>query len=300
MSRPHYSSDDIRRTYEKIHVHRFTREIIARYSTNKGDIREVALNGLDLSNTSKVLDLGCGYGLFVERLKDRLPPDAYITGMDMVESNRQAFLRTLESINCAGKFIKGGADMIHDLQDESFDLIIASYSLYFFPYLIGEIARILKDNGIFIAITHSKFSLREITDLIHLSMKKIGLEPPDKIAIAELFHAFSLEDGMSLLTPFFTQVDILLYPNTMLFPLENINDCINYLTIKSHLLFKDIAERRPERIDDVQSHFFQSVHRLAHEQGGFTITKDDAIFRCYTPLRNHAHGQTHAVGRSKA
>jgi len=288
MTKALYSNDDIRKTYEIIHDHKLTKDIIIRYSKNNQDIRAVALEGLDLSGCRNVLDLGCGYGLFVERLKGRIPLDASVCGLDMLENNRSAFLHTLETNGFTGMFIKGGADLIRTFADASFDLIIASYSLYFFPYLISDITRLLGDDGIFIAITHSKFSLQEITDLIIQSMAATGIDPPPQIAITSLLHSFALENGRPLLNPFFKTIETIRYPNTMVFPASNINDCIHYLTQKRHLLFKDVAEINPAKMDAVQKRFYESIHHLAHRRGSFTITKDDAVFRCFHPRRNHA------------
>ena len=288
MTRHLYSTDDIRKTYEIIHDHKFTKDIIIRYSQNNADIREMALNGLDLSHCRSILDLGCGYGLFIERLKNRIPSEAMITGLDVLESNRPAFLHTLETTGFRGDFIKSGADHIRTIADASFDLIIASYSLYFFPHLIHDISRVLKDDGIFITITHSKFSLQEITDLIPLSMAESGIDPPTQIAITALLNSFALENGLPLLQRHFRTVETIHYPNTMIFPASDINDCIHYLTLKRHLLFKEVADTNPEKIDDVQTRFYRRVHHLAHSRGSFTITKDDGVFRCFHPRRNHA------------
>lgn len=291
MTKSLYSTDDIRKTYEIIHDHKFTREIIARYSRNKADVRTVALAGVNLSQCRTALDLGCGYGLFVEKLRGRLPREASITGVDVIESNRAAFLRTVEDIGYTGSFIKGPADLIRDMPAASFDLIVASYSLYFFPHLIGEIARVVKPDGLFITITHSRFSLQEITDLIPGSMAHTGINPPEKISIRALFDAFSLEDGPAQLRPYFTTIETIPYPNAMHFPLEDINACIRYLSMKRHLLFKDVADNHPGRLDDVQTHFYQSIHHAAHAAGGMTITKDDVVFRCSHPCPNHAKAE---------
>jgi len=288
MTKPLYSTDDIRKTYEIIHDHKFTKDIIIRYSQNNDDIRAVALEGLDLSHCRSILDLGCGYGLFIERLKGRIPTEAMVTGLDVLESNRPAFLHTLEASGFKGTFIKGGADLIRTIAAASFDLIIASYSLYFFPHLIADIARVLKNDGIFITITHSRFSLKEITDLIPLSMAETGIDPPPQIAITSLLNSFALENGRPLLQRHFRTVDAIRYPNTMVFPASAINDCIHYLTHKRHLLFKEVADNNPEKMDDVQTRFYQRIHHLAHSRGSFTITKDDAVFRCFHPRRNHA------------
>jgi len=283
-----FSDDDIRKTYEVVPDHKFTRDVITNYSTNQSDIRDVALGGLDLKNCIKVLELGCGYGHFTERLAGRLADGAHITGLDLLEGNRAGFMAAVERAGYQGDFIRSGAEMIREFDTQGFDLVIASYSLYFFPGLISEIARVLKPEGVFITITHSNFSLKEITRLIPHSLKAIGLAPPKVIAINRLFHSFSQEVGTRKLAPYFRAIEMIRYPNAMVFPFERIIDCINYISKKRFLLFKDISRQYPERMDDVQLHIYQRVSSLARDNGFFTVTKDDAVFRCRAPLPGEA------------
>ena len=279
-----YSSEDIRNTYEPIEDHRHTRHIIQEYALNIADIREVGLLGLDLGFVRRVLDLGCGYGFFTEKLRGRLHESAYIEGLDVIDrNNSEAFVDTIEAIGYHGEFRHGSADLIRDIQNESYDLIIASYSLYFFPHLIPDIARILMPEGIFIAVTHSRFSLQEITRLIPGCMETIGIPPPDDIAINVLLSAFSLENGETKLNPYFTRVERILYENDLLFPLDQVIDCIDYLDKKKHLILKDVTERYPQKLDDMLSCFNQAVFEHASLHGEVIITKDDAIFRCFNP-----------------
>ena len=56
--------------------------IISEYLQNKDDIRSMALNDLELSESKNILDLGCGFGFFTQALKGRVHPDAKITGID--------------------------------------------------------------------------------------------------------------------------------------------------------------------------------------------------------------------------
>ena len=58
--------------------------IIKDHLQPKTDIRQLALDGLDLSSSKRILDLGCGFGFFTEALKGRVSNDAIITGVRMV------------------------------------------------------------------------------------------------------------------------------------------------------------------------------------------------------------------------
>jgi len=281
-----YSRQDIRKTYELIQEHMRTKAIIREHALNRRDIREVALEGLDLSGVRRVLDLGCGYGFFTEKLQGRLHQGAHILGIDLVDrENRRVFLQTVKDIGYEGEFVRSRADIIRSMDESSFDMAIASYSLYFFPHLVGAIARVLSPEGVFIAVTHSKYSLREVTSFVPRCMERMGIVPPAEIMINRLFRAFSLEEGEEMLSPFFGRVERVIYENDLLFPLDRIGECIDYLDKKKHLIFKEVMENHPQKVGDMVSYFNDMVFAYAKEHGRIVLTKDDAVFRCFRPRR---------------
>ena len=281
-----YSPEDIRNTYEPIEDHRHTKHIITEHARNPNDIRDLALYGLNLGFARHVLDLGCGYGFFTEKLSGRLHEGAYIEGLDVIDrNNKEAFVDTIGAIGYQGEFRQCSADLIQDMEGEGYDLIVASYSLYFFPHLVPDIARILAPEGIFIVVTHSRFSLQEITRYIPQCMRMIGLVPPDDIAINRLLSAFSLENGAAMLNPYFALVERILYENDLLFPFDQVVDCIDYLDKKKHLILKDVADKYPQRLEDMLSCFNQAVFEHARLHGEVIITKDEAVFRCFNPRK---------------
>jgi ADP-ribose pyrophosphatase YjhB (NUDIX family)/SAM-dependent methyltransferase len=279
-----YSTEDIKKTYESIQNHIRTKHIILNYSKNAEDIRKIALDGLDLSRVRRVLDLGCGYGFFTESLKGLLKRGTSILGMDLIdENNRDSFLTTVAEMGYRGEFIADNANSIKTMEDSRFDLIIASYSLYFFPHLIDEIARILSDDGIFIAVTHTEYSLQEVIRLIPRCIQGLGLVPPDEILISRLFKTFSMENGKTQLAPYFEETEKIVFNNSLTFPSEKVNDCIEYLEQKRHLLFKDIQENYPDRMEDIISSFYRDILEFAQKVDRIALTKDDVVFRCYKP-----------------
>lgn len=280
-----FSHEDIRKTYEELTWHRRSKDIIQEYALNLRDIRDVALEKVDLHASTDVLDLGCGYGFFTERLAGRIKPGARVVGIDVIDhSNRQTYLDTVTLMGYRASFIQGSADIIRDMPDVCYDLVIASYSLYFFPHLIPEIARVLRSGGIFIAVTHSKYSLKELTSFVPFSMRAAGIDAPDELRINRLFSAFSLEDGGSQLEPFFHDVQRDLYENSLIFPLDRFEACIDYLDTKKHLLLKEVTDMHPGKFDVVLALMVKALFDHARAHGKVLVTKDDGIFRCRQPV----------------
>lgn len=281
-----YSTDDIRNTYQIIRNHIRAKDIIREHAINPRDVREVALENLDLSRVKRVLDLGCGYGFFTEGLKGRLHEKARIFGIDAVDTeNRNVFLQTVDRIGYQGEFIHSRADFLREMDEGCFDMVTASYSLYFFPHLIEEIARVLKPEGIFVTITHSRDSLKEVTRFIPRCLEKIGIDQVGEIAFNRLLRSFSLENGSEKLKPFFGRVERIIYENDLLFSLQSIQECLDYLEKKRFLIFKDVSERCPQKMEDILSEFNTMIREHARLCGEFAVTKDDAVFRCFCPRR---------------
>jgi len=275
-----FSEEDIRETYQEIYDLFVTRHIIKQHSSNKRDIRDVALEGLDLTSCKNILELGCGYGFFAEKLKNRLHNQASITGLDLVENNHDPFLHSIWATGYKGKFVNARAESIKDMTAGSYDLVIASYSLYFFPELTGEISRILAPEGIFLAITHSAHTLEEVIRLLPPCLSRIKISIPDEFLINQLFRAFSSENGTQLLQQHFPRVSRILYENHLYFNRETVDDCIYYIAKKKHLFYKEVVNRFPDRILDIEACLAERIYNTVKEKGSITLNKNDAVFRC--------------------
>lgn len=280
-----FSTEEIQRAYEKVHDLLITRHIIRTYSTNKQDIRDIALEDFQLSEFKTVLELGCGYGFFVEKLAGRLHENAVIIGIDLVEKNREPFLNSVSASGFKGEFIRNDASIIKSMKPSSVDMVVCSYSLYFFSHLIPFIARILKDNGIFIALTHSKHSLEEALSFLPQCMQSIGFEIPGEMMIQRLFSSFSSENGRNKLGRSFGVVEKLKFNNSLVFNLENVDDCIYYLVKKRALIYKEMVDIDNDVVVKLESLLAQRIYALAASQGKISLNKNDAVFRCSQPKR---------------
>jgi len=103
------------------------------------------------------------------------------------------------------------------------------------------------------------------------------------LAITRLLRMFSAENGRSQLQEYFDSIEQLPYPNRLVFPHENIEDCCDYLSKKRELLFKEVAQTRPQELDTTIQRFLIDIRQHAEQNRCLAITKNDCVFRCRNP-----------------
>ena len=125
-------------------------QVAANMNENHMQLWQWGFSQLDFTEVKSILDIGCGSGLTVKLMAElaanaKLAAIDYSTDMvnlaretcsDLITSGRVAIVQAEVSNLCFG--------------DESFDLVTAFETYYFWPNLVGdlkEIARVLKPEG---------------------------------------------------------------------------------------------------------------------------------------------------------
>jgi ubiquinone/menaquinone biosynthesis C-methylase UbiE len=243
-------------------------EIIRRHSSNRVDIRRAALEGLDLMRAHHLLDLGCGFGFMARGMARRVAKEATIICIDCDPANRPAFLASAASAGCRGSFLCRTLGAKLEFPSRAFDLVTASYSLYFFPGITPEVARVLQPGGTFLAVTHSE---RDSSSLL----AALGV-PPQRSALHALIKGFSAENGASLLRPHFAHVERRSYLNTLTFRAADLNEFLTLMRFRAHRL-------TPAGVAVTPAEVAERAADLLRYTGSLTIEKDDAIFLCTGP-----------------
>jgi len=260
------------RSFENPDRHAAVSEIIRRRSANPADVRDAVLGGLDLAQVRTVLDLGCGFGFMSEAVARRVAPDAQITGVDACAANERPFLERIALTGRAARFVCRRVGSRLDWPEGSFDLVVASYALYFFPEALPEVARVLSPQGLFVAVTHSERSCRDLA-------RVVGLPPSDARALAAI-RGFSAENGADLLARWFAELERIDYRNALAFDAADEEEFLTYMRFKLPFLLPEAAWD-----GELAERLLRAARASLAGQGRLIINKDDAAFRCRSPRR---------------
>jgi SAM-dependent methyltransferase len=269
----------IQSVFGDIPGHRAVAGIIRSHSTNSRDVRRYALEGLDLSACGDILEMGCAFGPFTETLQGRVSPDGVAVGVDIVEAYEEPFLEACRRAGLRGRFLPEGVPVVRSFPEASFDLVLCSFALYFFPEVIPEVARILRPGGLFVVITHDRNNMGELADLIRRTLMQQGDLPGGRLPVEDIVARFSAENGRDLLAPWFREVEMLDYRNTLVFPPSDIPQILRYIHFKSPFLLTGTRRTVPELTALLE----EELQQWIRSAGNIRLSKDDRIFRCRLP-----------------
>jgi len=265
--------------FADVRIHRAMADLIRERSTNRHDVREIALAGLELRSCRSILDLGCGFGFFTEALADKIHSQALVTGVDFIDAYQPAFLDTCRRAGLEGRFTSAGVSRLSELTAASFDLVVCSYALYFFPEVIPDVARMLRPDGLFVVITHARNNMAEMIAAFKDVLRHNRMLEGERLPLERILGQFSADNGMDQLRPWFGAVDVRDYRNSLVFGPEDRSRVLEYFLFKSPLLLsstKVAAEWTRQRLSEL-------LQRTSILRDGFTMSKDDRIFVCSSP-----------------
>jgi SAM-dependent methyltransferase len=247
--------------------HEAVSALISRHSTNAQDIRAAFLAGRELGHVREVLELGCGFGFMAGWVAARIHPEGRITGVDACADNRGPFEVRVKEAGRLPLFVRDTVGGRLPWPDGSFDLVVASHSLYYFVEAVPEIARVLRPGGSLLAVTHTQASCRALCRLV-------GVEP-ERSLLVRLMTRFGAENGEELLRPSFGEVERIDYANSLHFEAGEVEDLLQYLRFKFRFL-NEWPESEPELFESG----LQDLRARVLGRGEITLAKDDAAFWC--------------------
>ncbi|MCX8110539.1 MAG: class I SAM-dependent methyltransferase [Syntrophorhabdaceae bacterium] len=245
--------EKIIKSYSDQEFHKKIGSLIKRYSKNQKDIREEVNRLVDFKNHHRLLDIGCGYGWFIELLPVRLD---LIMGIDCNGENEQEFKKICEKKADEVIFKRLMLPAHIDMPSGYFDLIVSAYSLYFFPDALSEIKRLISPEGLFIVITHSSSMLEEGEKFFNFDN------------LRKVIERFSAENGYDILKDYFSKITHVDYPNELVFTEEDDSALVQYIEFKKAFIEKDVD---PETVKEKMLEELKIKKIL-------TFNKNDRIF----------------------
>jgi SAM-dependent methyltransferase len=217
---------------------------------------------------ARIVEVGCGpAGLWAENL-DRLPASWRMTLTDLSEGMVTTARERLAPAT-DGMFTFQAADIESlPFADHSFDIAIANHMLYHVPdrpKALGELRRVLRPGGALLAATNGQDNMRELDEII----LSVAPDARDAEWKASFRHPFTLENGAEQLPPFFDDVAITRFEDSLRVTDE--------AALVAYIQSIDLPGLRDA---DKQAALATEVHRRIVASGGvFTITKSVGVFK---------------------
>ena len=152
-------------------------ELIDHMNENHEGLAQWSVSHLDISKQDVILDIGCGGGVNVERFLKMTENKVF--GLDYsplaVKRSSQLNKNAVEEGRC--EIIQGSVSNL-DFEDNSFDIVTAFETVYFWPDFVNdlkEVRRVLKDDGLFFIANEAQLNENDerqkyIIDLLDMNI----------------------------------------------------------------------------------------------------------------------------------
>lgn len=233
-----------------------------RFRTNPGSFNRWVFERLQLAPGSRLLELGCGPGLFWLSNFDQLPADWEVTLSDFSPGMLQDAQRALGERSRRFTFQVIDAQAI-PFADASLDTVIANHMLYHVPdrpRALAEIRRVLKPDGRLFATTVGETHMREVRELVRRVVGSAHARPPATAA-------FSLENGAAQLAAIFSSVT-----------LERFDDALRVTEVQPILDYLLSGSAKRVLVGDTLEQVRAALEEELAAQGAVHITRDTGLF----------------------
>jgi ubiquinone/menaquinone biosynthesis C-methylase UbiE len=211
----------------------------------------------------KILELGCGTGDLWKDLKDSFQHCEIL----LSDLSKGMLEKSKENLG-ENAFDYEIIDFHHiPYPDKAFDIVISNHNLYHaldLNKVLGEISRVMKDDGVFYSTTNSVEHLASLRELINITDDTIW---PNSV----LTSIFGAETGIGILSNYFQYTDRRFYQNEL--RIKDFAPIVNY--------FMSV---RDERVHQIMK---QSVNKLqdkfeteVRQYGYYKVKTKGCLFIC--------------------
>lgn len=224
------------------------------------------LAGLRAGSTARVLDVGCGNGLYLAALERR---GVEAVGCDlsigMLDTARGA----------AGPLLNADVTNL-PLDSATFDVVLAPHMLYHVADRAAgaqELRRVLRPGGRCFVVTNGRGHLRSLRSLVESAVR---VETPEWEMRNPSTHAFSLENGERQLRHAFDDVTIVRATEAAPVVLTDASIAADYVGSVADHYHHETARPWLEVVEDVR----RAVQAVIDRQGSFVVEGESGTFVC--------------------
>lgn len=260
--------DIVKRQYSSDENLRVRHETHERYTVPKKNFVEWAINCLNWRGDEKVLDVGCGPGLYYSNLRETHPHINYV-GVDLMPA--------MLANHPSSKSVTVGNILNLPFADAQFDVVMANHMLYHVEnveHALQELRRVLKPEGMLMIATNSLNTMPELQVLMRRAIVLLTRQGAAQVRAPALpSDHFALENGTRLLSKHFFAVVRYDLPSALVFP--DVEPAIAYLEssrdLRSSQLPSDVSW------DDVMMIMRQQINQLIKHLGELVINKQTGL-----------------------
>lgn len=246
-------------------------ELHRRFSTAVSDWQPWVFELLRLEPGMRVLECGCGPGWLWRQNVDRIPAGCQITLTDLSPGMVAEAEAALAGSGHQFSFQPANIQAL-EFADETFDVVVANHMLYHVPDLaqgLAEVRRVLNPNGRLLAATNGDNHMKELALLVPENVQQTVASWRMRGQGNQL--PFRLENGRSLLEPFFAQIDLHLYEDSL------------WVTEVEPLLAYAFSMIKPEMDvpETAVDYLRQAWAAKITAEGGIHISKESGVFEAF-------------------
>ena len=219
--------------------------------------------------SGRVLELGCGNGLFWKMNADRIPDTWDITLTDFSQGMLNDAQINIGDASARIKYEVLDAENIQ-FEDNTFDMILANHMLYHVPDRIkalSEISRVLKNDGAFYATTMQSGYMSELWQII----REYRSVQSAKGGSNSVIDNFSLQNGEEQLREFFIDVDLRIYKNTLI--ITEAAPLADYVVSLNNIIPGKIVLQ-----ENMKEEFIEFIQKKIDIEGSINTSADAGIF----------------------
>jgi SAM-dependent methyltransferase len=213
----------------------------------------------------RVLDVGCGNGVYLDEMRAR---QTNAVGCDLS-------LGMLRSAAAHSALLNADVTKL-PLRDNSFDVVLAPHMLYHVrdrEAAAHEMRRVLRPDGACVAVTNGTQHMRSLRELVEAAANQgsSGWEMRNPST-----HAFSLENGGSQLAAAFSSVTCVRPPGAAAVTITDARVATDHVASVADHYEDEIARPWSEVVEDVR----RAVQDVIDAEGAFTVSGDVGAFVC--------------------